>query len=67
MKVQLEKGVWLLDCSKEEPMGDPPRTLVEGNAKDFSSMAAAKKALAKARECRSFKNAEIQVDRVNLI
>ncbi len=55
MKVLLEKGVLLTDGE-----GDPPRTLVEENAKEFSSTQAACKALAKARKFRPFKNAIIQ-------
>lgn len=55
MKVQLEKGVWLKDGE-----GDPARTLVEENAKEFSSLTKAHKALVRAREYRPFKNAVIQ-------
>lgn len=54
MKVLLEDGVWLTDGE-----GDPPRTLVEENAEDFSSMEKALKALENARKSRPFKNAEI--------
>lgn len=57
MKVQLEKGVWLTDGE-----GDPPRTLVEGNAKEFDSNDEAIRALTKARKYRPFKNAVIQGD-----
>ncbi len=55
MKVLLEKGVWLKDGE-----GDPPRTLVESNAKEFNSSAEAYKALTRARKYRPFKNAIIQ-------
>lgn len=58
MKVLLEEGVWLTDDDE----GDPPRTLVEENAKEYASLEDATKALAKAREYRPFKNAEIQDD-----
>lgn len=57
MKVQLEKGVWLADGD-----GDPSRTLVEENAKEFNSNDKAIRALSKARKYRSFKNAVIQGD-----
>ncbi len=54
MKVRLEDGVWLTDG-----FGDPPRTLVEENAKDFLTMEEAVVALGKAREFRPFVDAEI--------
>ncbi len=53
MKIQLEDGVWLTDGQ-----GDPPRTLVEDNAKDFLTMEEAVVALGKAREFRPFLDAE---------
>lgn len=53
MIVELEKGVWLADGE-----GDPPRTLVKENAKEFD-MDEALKALAEARKFRPFKKAEI--------
>ena len=57
MKVLLENGVWLTDG-----VGDPPRTEVEKNAKDFNDVAAAMKALAEARKYRPFENAEFVED-----
>ena len=57
MKVLLEEGVWLTAGD-----GDPPRTLVESNAKDFSSAQEAYKALAEARKYRPFPNAVIEDD-----
>lgn len=57
MKVQLEKGVWLTDG-----YGDPPRTLIEENAKDFETQAEALAALTDARKYRPFKDAELQED-----
>ena len=55
MKVLLEDGVWLSDGE-----GDPPRTLVEENAKEFVTFEGAFIALAEARKLRPFKNAQIQ-------
>ncbi len=57
MKVQLEMGVWLADGD-----GDPPRTLIEENSKEFNSEKEALVALAKAREYSPFKNAVLQED-----
>ncbi len=57
MKVQLEPGVWLTDGD-----GDPPRTLIEDNAKDFDSEKEALVALTKAREYSPFKNAVLEED-----
>jgi len=57
MKVLLEEGVWLTDGE-----GDPPRTLLEINAKEFITLPQASKALKKARRYRPFKNAQIQDD-----
>lgn len=54
MKVQLEPGVWLTDGD-----GDPPRTLIEANAKEFGSEKEAVAALAEAREYMLFKHATI--------
>ncbi len=54
MKVKLENGVWLTDGQ-----GDPPRTLVEGSAKEFATMSEAIAALKEAREFRPFKKAQI--------
>lgn len=54
MKVQLENGVWLTGGQ-----GDPPRTLVEENAKEFETMEDALDALKEARKLRSFENALI--------
>lgn len=54
-KVELEEGVWLADGQ-----GDPPRTLVKSNAKEFNSLETALAALKRARKFRPFKNAEIQ-------
>ena len=55
MKVLLEDGVWLADGE-----GDPPRTLVEENAKDFVTLGEALTALKEARQLRPFINAQIQ-------
>ena len=57
MKVLLEKNCWLADWE-----GDPGRTVLESNAKDFPDMEIATKALEKARKYRPFKNAQIQED-----
>ena len=57
MKVQLEPGVWIANGR-----GDPPRTLIEENAREFNSKEEAFFALARAREFRPFENAEIQED-----
>ena len=57
MKVLLEKGCWLTDGE-----GDPPRTLVEGNAKEFDGLKEAYDALKDARKYRPFLNAEITED-----
>jgi len=57
MKVLLEKGVWIADWE-----GDPGRTIVEGNAQEFTDINSAQKALVKARKYRSFPNAEIVED-----
>ncbi len=57
MKVQLEPGVWLTDGE-----GDPPRTLIEDNAREFESEKEALAALAKAREYSPFKNAVLDED-----
>jgi len=52
--VKLENGCWIADWE-----GDPGRTVVEENAKLFTSYSSAKKALEKARKYRMFENAEI--------
>ncbi len=57
MKVQLETGVWLADGD-----GDPSRTLIEENAKEFDSKKEALIALTKARKYSPFKNAVLQED-----
>ena len=57
MKIELEPGVWLA-----EGFGDPPRTLVKKNAREFKNMREAIEALEKAREFRPFKNASIEED-----
>ena len=57
MKVLLEPGVWLADGD-----GDPPRTLVEADAKEFASRFVAFMALESARKYRPFERAEIQED-----
>lgn len=54
MIIELEEGVWLADGE-----GDPPRTLVMENAKDFANMKEATEALAKARKSRPFIGARI--------
>jgi len=54
MKVLLEKGVWIADGE-----GDPPRTTVEENAKNYDNIKDALAALAEARKFRPFENAEI--------
>lgn len=56
MKVQLEEGVWLTDDDE----GDPPRTLVEGNAKEYANFKDATIALIKARKYSPFLDAQIQ-------
>ncbi len=55
MKVQLEPGVWLADGE-----GDPPRTLIEDNAREFDSKKEALAALTKARQYSPFKNAVLE-------
>ena len=57
MKVELEPGVWLADGD-----GDPPRTLVERNAKEFPTEHAAYAALNEARVYRAFPDAMIVDD-----
>lgn len=52
--IELEVGVWLADG-----VGDPSRTLVKDNAKKFSDMDIAKKALMSARNYRPFVCASI--------
>jgi hypothetical protein len=52
--VKLEEGVWLADG-----IGDPPRTLVEANAKQFFKFTQAKTALILARRNRPLENARI--------
>ena len=54
MKVKLEENCWLADWE-----GDPGRTIVEENAKEYFNMKSALMALKKAREYRPFINAEI--------
>jgi len=54
MKILLEEGVWLA-----EGEGDPPRTLVEENAKEFKNITEACRALIEARKRRPFRNAQI--------
>lgn len=57
MIVELENGCWLADG-----VGDPARTVVKENAKDFSTQDEALKALAEARKFRPFENAVIEDD-----
>ena len=57
MKVELEPGVWLADGE-----GDPPRTLMQENAKEFETMGEAIKAIAEARKYRPFPMAVIVRD-----
>jgi hypothetical protein len=52
--IELEDGVWIADVS-----GDPGRTLLIKNAKEFSGIIAAKSALKHARQYRPFKHAQI--------
>ena len=52
--VELERNVWICSCT-----GDPGRTLVKENAKEFKSMGEARNALIEARGFRPFKNAKI--------
>jgi len=52
--VELEEFTYLADWE-----GDPGRTLCRGYAKIFRSSEDATSALARARECREFKNARI--------
>ena len=47
--VELERYVWLAPWP-----GDPGRTLVKKNAKQFNSKKQAKRALTKALKCRNF-------------
>lgn len=57
LTILLEEGVWLA-----EGEGDPPRTLVEDNARIFPNMRKALLGLRDARKYRPFENAEIQED-----
>lgn len=57
MKVLLETGVWLADG-----LGDPARTILEENAKEFKNQTEALKALSEARKYRDFPNAELAED-----
>jgi hypothetical protein len=57
MKVKLEEGVWLADGE-----GDPARTLVEDNAKEFDNAIEAYDALKAAREYHAFTDAELTDD-----
>lgn len=52
--VKLESGVWLAEGD-----GDPPRTLLENNARTFSTHGAAEAALYWAQTRRPFDRAEI--------
>ena len=54
MKVLLEKGCWLADWS-----GDPGRTILEENAKEFKTRRSANMAIKRARRYRPFEAAEI--------
>jgi hypothetical protein len=53
--VKLEPGVWLADGK-----GDPPRTVVQANAKRFRSVRGAVVALKLARRCHPFVFATVQ-------
>ncbi len=55
--VELEPGVWLAPWE-----GDPGRTLVKDNAKEFASRNKADTALAAAREYRPFAQATVSDD-----
>jgi thiamine pyrophosphate-dependent acetolactate synthase large subunit-like protein len=55
MIVELEKDVWIADLDE----GDPPRTSLLKNAKEFDSIKEAASALMKARKFRPFKKAQI--------
>jgi hypothetical protein len=55
LKVLLEKNIWLAPGK-----GDPARTCVEGMAKEFYTVKAAREALEEARKHRPYKNAVIQ-------
>ena len=57
MKIKLEDGVWLMELGDIE--GDPPRTTLESEAYEFSTMAYAILALKEARKYRPFVNAAI--------
>ena len=52
--VELEQGVWLADGD-----GDPPRTLVRENARQFASVSLATRALRDVRRIRHFPLARI--------
>ena len=52
--VELEKKVWIAPIS-----GDPGRTVVLRNARQYKTMPAAKAALTRARKYRLFQNAKI--------
>ena len=54
MKVQLENGVWLAEWE-----GDPGRTLIERQAKEFPNTDDALAALAKARTYHPFPDAVV--------
>lgn len=56
MKVLLKPGVWIADYTK----GDPPRTIVEEYAQEFTTTEEAQAALSKAREHRPFEDAVIK-------
>lgn len=63
MKIQLEKGIWLRDkFFYGIELTDPPRTMIEKDAKEFETMEDALIALEKAREFKPFEDAEIQDD-----
>lgn len=53
--VELEKGVWLADWS-----GDPGRTLLKKNARQYATRRGASIALGMARKFRLFKDAVIE-------
>ncbi len=54
MKVLLQPGVWLAGGK-----GDPPRTRVEANAKEFRDPFEAATVLCQVRKCHRFKSAVI--------
>ena len=57
MKVELERGVWVV-CGTE----DSPTTLSEENAKDFNDLSDALRAIEEARKVKPYQDAVVQDD-----